>query len=198
MSVLVVGLSHRSAAFDMLERVVVSYTDIGKVALRFLEREHVAEAMLLSTCNRVEVYAVVTTFHDGLAEIIEVLTDECAMTSDDLTRHLYVHCAEAGVEHLFSVAAGLDSMVVGEPQILGQLRGTYVNAQHAGTVGRTLHESGNMRSEWQARSQRDRGRRRGRLGARPSPCRGDRRAVWSVPDRSGGSPPITTPLHGAS
>jgi glutamyl-tRNA reductase len=84
----------------------------------------------------------VTTFHDGLAEIIEVLTDECAMTSDDLTRHLYVHCAEAGVEHLFSVAAGLDSMVVGEPQILGQLRGAYVNAQQAGTVGRTLREVG--------------------------------------------------------
>jgi glutamyl-tRNA reductase len=142
MSRLVVGLSHRGAAFDMLERVAVSCTDIGKVALRLLEREHVAEAMLLSTCNRVEVYAVVTTFHDGLAEIIEVLTDECAMTSDDLTRHLYLHYAEAGVEHLFSVAAGLDSMVVGEPQILGQLRGAYVNAQQASTVGRTLHEVG--------------------------------------------------------
>jgi glutamyl-tRNA reductase len=67
MSRLVVGLSHRSAAFDMLERVAVSCTDIGKVALRLLERERVAEAVLLSTCNRAEVYAVVTTLHDGPA-----------------------------------------------------------------------------------------------------------------------------------
>jgi glutamyl-tRNA reductase len=64
------------------------------------------------------------------------------MTSDDLTRHHYVHYAEAGVEHLFSVAGGIHSMMVGEPQILGQLRGAYVNAQQAGTVGHTLHEVG--------------------------------------------------------
>jgi glutamyl-tRNA reductase len=140
MSLLVVGLSHRSAALATLERVAVSCRDVGKVLLHLLERQHVAEAMLLSTCNRVEVYAVVTTFHDGLAEITEVLADQCAMTVDDLTEHLYVHYAAAGVEHLFSVAAGLDSMAIGEPQILGQLRAAYANAGEARTVGRTLHE----------------------------------------------------------
>jgi glutamyl-tRNA reductase len=140
MSLLVVGLSHRSATLDTLERVTLSCTDVGKVLLRLLERQHVTEAMLLSTCNRVEVYAVVTAFHGGLAEITEVLADQCAMTLDDLTEHLYVHYAAAGVEHLFSVAAGLDSMVVGEPQILGQLRKAYASAGQAGTVGRTLHE----------------------------------------------------------
>jgi glutamyl-tRNA reductase len=140
MSLLVVGLSHRSAPVDVLERVAVSYTDAGKVLHQLLEREHVAEALLLSTCNRVEVYAVVTAFHDGLADITDVLAHQSAMTLGDLSEHLYVHYAAAGVEHLFSVAAGLDSMVVGEPQILGQLRTAYAGAEQAGTVGHTLHE----------------------------------------------------------
>src|SRR5256714_7898839 len=140
MSLLVVGLSHRSAPVEVLERVAVSCSDAGKVLHQLLEREHVAEALLLSTCNRVEVYAVVTAFHDGLADISDVLAHQSAMTLDDLSEHLYVHYAAAGVEHLFSVAAGLDSMVVGEPQILGQLRTAYAGAEQAGTVGGTLHE----------------------------------------------------------
>jgi glutamyl-tRNA reductase len=140
MSVLVVGLSHRSAPVDVLGRAAVSCADVGKVLHQLLDREHVAEALLLSTCNRVEVYAVVTAFHDGLADVTDVLTAQCAMTLDELSEHLYVHYAPAGVEHLFSVAAGLDSMVVGEPQILGQLRTAYASAEQAGTVGRTLHD----------------------------------------------------------
>ena len=140
MSLLVVGLSLRSAPVDLLERVAVSCADGGKILAQLLERQHVAEALLLRTCNRVEIYAVVTTFHDGLGEIIDVVADQSATTSADLSEHLYVHYATAGVEHLFSVAAGLDSMVVGEAQILGQLRTAYAGAEQAGTVGRTLHE----------------------------------------------------------
>lgn len=140
MSLLVVGLSHRSAPVDVLERVAVSAADAGKVLSQLLEREHVAEALLLSTCNRVEVYAVVTAFHGGLADITDVLAAQSAVALDELSDHLYVHYAAAGVEHLFSVAAGLDSMVVGEPQILGQLRSAYAGAEQAGSVGRALHE----------------------------------------------------------
>jgi glutamyl-tRNA reductase len=140
MSLLVVGLSHRSAPVDVLERVAVSAADAGKVLGQLLEREHVAEALLLSTCNRVEVYAVVTAFHGGLADITDVLASQSAVGLDELSDHLYVHYSAAGVEHLFSVAAGLDSMVVGEPQILGQLRSAYAGAEQAGSVGRTLHE----------------------------------------------------------
>jgi glutamyl-tRNA reductase len=140
MSLLVVGLSHRSAPVDVLERVAGSFADAGKVLSQLLGREHVAEALLLSTCNRVEVYAVVATFHGGLADITDVLASQSAIALDELSDHLYVHYAAAGVEHLFSVAAGLDSMVVGEPQILGQLRSAYVGAEQAGTVGRALHE----------------------------------------------------------
>ncbi len=140
MSLLVVGLSHRSAPVGVLERVSVSAADAGKVLCQLLARENVAEALLLSTCNRVEVYAVVATFHGGLADITDVLARQSAIVLDELSEHLYVHYAAAGVEHLFSVAAGLDSMVVGEPQILGQLRAAYAGAEQAGTVGRTLHE----------------------------------------------------------
>jgi glutamyl-tRNA reductase len=140
MSLLVVGLSHRSAPVGVLERVAGSFADAGKVLDQLLECEHVAEALLLSTCNRVEVYAVVTTFHGGLADITDVLAHQSAIAVDELSGHLYVHYAAAGVEHLFSVAAGLDSMVVGEPQILGQLRTAYAGAGQAGTIGRTLHE----------------------------------------------------------
>jgi glutamyl-tRNA reductase len=140
MSLVVVGLSHRSAPVEVLERVAVPAADAGKVLAQLLEREHVAEALVLSTCNRVEVYAVVTAFHGGLADITDVLAGESAVALDELSDHLYVHYAAAGVEHLFSVAAGLDSMVVGEPQILGQLRAAYAGAEQAGSVGRTLHE----------------------------------------------------------
>jgi glutamyl-tRNA reductase len=140
MSLVVVGLSHRSAPVGVLERVATSVADPGKVLAQLLEREHVAEALLLSTCNRVEIYAVVTTFHGGLADITDVLAHQSTIALDELSDHLYVHYAAAGVEHLFSVAAGLDSMVVGEPQILGQLRTAYAGAEQAGTIGRTLHE----------------------------------------------------------
>ncbi|MBV9729773.1 MAG: glutamyl-tRNA reductase [Pseudonocardiales bacterium] len=140
MSLLVVGLSHRSAPVGVLEKVAVSVADAGKVLGQLLECEHVAEALLLSTCNRVEVYAVVATFHGGLADITDLLARQSAIALDELSNHLYVHYAAAGVEHLFSVAAGLDSMVVGEPQILGQLRTAYAGAEQAGTIGRTLHE----------------------------------------------------------
>jgi glutamyl-tRNA reductase len=140
MSLLIVGLSHHSAPVPVLERAAVPVADAGKVLSELLGREHVAEALLLSTCNRVEVYAVVQTFHGGLADITDVLVRHSAMVLDELSDHLYVHYAAAGVEHLFSVAAGLDSMVLGEPQILGQLRAAYAGAERAGTVGRTLHE----------------------------------------------------------
>ncbi|MGH3829006.1 MAG: glutamyl-tRNA reductase [Pseudonocardiaceae bacterium] len=140
MSLVVVGLSHRGAPVDVLERVAASTADAGKVLGELLERAHVAEALLLSTCNRVEVYAVVETFHGGLADITDLLARQSAIALDELSGHLYVHYAAAGVEHLFSVAAGLDSMVVGESQILGQLRAAYSGAEQAGTVGHTLHD----------------------------------------------------------
>jgi glutamyl-tRNA reductase len=140
MSLLVVGLSHRSAPVPVLERAAVPAAETGKVLTELLERDNVVEALVLSTCNRVEVYAVVQAFHGGLSDITEVLARQSGTALEELSGHLYVHYAAAGVEHVFSVACGLDSMVVGEPQILGQLRAAYAEAEQAGAIGRTLHE----------------------------------------------------------
>lgn len=140
MSLLLVGVSHRTAPVSVLERVSVSGTDTVKVLHDLLAGENVSEAMVLSTCNRVEIYAVVETFHGGLTEVSGVLARHAHADVSDLTDHLYVHYAGSAVEHLFSVAAGLDSMVVGEAQILGQLRSSYGEAHDLGTAGRVLHE----------------------------------------------------------
>ncbi|MGH4025085.1 MAG: glutamyl-tRNA reductase [Pseudonocardiaceae bacterium] len=140
MSLLVVGLSHRSAPVPLLERAAVPCAETGKVLDELLARDNVAEALLLATCNRVEFYAVVQTFHGGLDDVTAVLARQSGISLDELSEHLYVHYAAAGVEHLFSVACGLDSMVVGEPQILGQLRAAYARAEQAGAVGAALHE----------------------------------------------------------
>jgi glutamyl-tRNA reductase len=139
-SLLVVGISHRTAPVRVLERVTLPAEDSGKLLAELIRSPNVAEALLLSTCNRVEVYAVVETFHGGMAEVIAALTRHAGSDVTGLADHLYVHYAGAAVEHAFSVAAGLDSMVVGESQILGQLRAAYAGAAEHGAAGRTLHE----------------------------------------------------------
>jgi len=140
MSVLVVGLSHRSAPVEVLERAAVAVDEQPKLLDELLRGQHVSEVMLLTTCNRIEVYAVVDAFHGGLADVSAVLGRHTGMTLNELTEHIYVHYSGSAVQHLFAVAAGLDSMVVGEAQILGQLRAAYATADEAGTVGRTMHE----------------------------------------------------------
>lgn len=138
MSLLVVGLSHRTAPVHVLERATVGVDAAAKLLHKLLRSDNVSEALLLSTCNRVEVYAVVETFHGGVADVIGILAEHAEL--DRLTEHLYVHYAGAAVEHAFAVAAGLDSMVIGEAQILGQLRASYAAAADAGAAGRALHE----------------------------------------------------------
>jgi glutamyl-tRNA reductase len=139
-NVLVMGLSHRSAPVELLQRAAVAADEIPQLLDEMLHGSHVTEVMILSTCNRIEVYAVVDAFHGGLADVSAVLGRHAGLALPELTGHLYVHYAGAAVQHLFAVAAGLDSMVVGEAQILGQLRAAYATADAAGTVGRTLHE----------------------------------------------------------
>nr|WP_042182459.1 glutamyl-tRNA reductase [Kibdelosporangium sp. MJ126-NF4]CEL14999.1 Glutamyl-tRNA reductase [Kibdelosporangium sp. MJ126-NF4]CTQ93405.1 Glutamyl-tRNA reductase (EC 1.2.1.70) [Kibdelosporangium sp. MJ126-NF4] len=140
MSVLAVGVSHRTADVDLLERVVVPADRVDKVLADLVQCAGVSEAILVSSCNRVEVYAVVEAFHGGLSDVVEVLSRHSGQPISSLYQHLYVHYAGAAVEHLFTVTAGLDSMVVGEAQILGQVRTAYNVAREQGTVGRVLHE----------------------------------------------------------
>ncbi len=140
MSVLVVGLSHRTAPVSVLERAAVPGDDIRKTLDELHRAETISEVLLLSTCNRIEVYADVARFHPAVAEITSVLARHAGMAVSDLSDHLYVHFAEAAAEHMFTVSSGLDSMVIGESQILGQLRAAYALGTEIGTVGTVLHD----------------------------------------------------------
>ena len=138
MSLLALGLSHRSAPVSLLERAAVVGDETGKLLHDLQQSVHVDESMVLSTCNRVEVYADVARFHGGVTEITELLARISGVGLEELTAHLYVHYEDRAVQHLFTVTCGLDSMVLGESQILGQVRTAYRDAQAAGATGRVL------------------------------------------------------------
>ncbi len=140
MSILLVGMSHRSAPVPVLERASVSEGERPKLLDALVRGAHVSEAMVVSTCNRIEIYAVVDAFHGGLAEVSALFAEHAGMSVQELTGHLYVRYSESAVEHLFTVASGLDSMVVGEQQILGQIRSAYAASDAQQTAGRTVHE----------------------------------------------------------
>lgn len=124
----------------LLERVSVSGDALVKLLHDVQTEANVAEAMVVSTCNRVEVYTAVDRFHPALTSITNLLAVHSGVPVEELTPHLYVHYEDRAVEHIFSVAAGLESMVVGEGQILGQTRQALRLAQEHGTVGATLNE----------------------------------------------------------
>ncbi len=140
MSVLLVGVSHRSAPVSVLERVAVADSERPKLLEELLRSPRISEAMLVSTCNRVEIYAVVDAFHGALTDVGEVLARHADTEVNELTKHLYVRYSESAIEHLFTVASGLDSMVVGEQQIIGQIRAAYAAADAQQAAGRTVHE----------------------------------------------------------
>jgi len=139
MSLLVIGISHRSAPLHIVERASVPREEVTGLLREIRGLEPVTEALLLSTCNRVEVYAEVNRFHTAVTEIGRLLAEQVGVELAELADHLYVHYDEPAVRHLFEVAAGLDSMVVGETQVLGQLRAAYGLGQAEGTIGRGLH-----------------------------------------------------------
>ena len=140
MSILVVGLSHRSAPVPVLEQAAVSGDDLLKLQHEVLEAPDLAEAMILATCNRVEVYAAVDRFHGGVSAITEMLARHSGVPMDERCEHLYVHYEDRAIQHIFAVACGLESMVIGEGQILGQVRQALKDGQEQGTVGRELNE----------------------------------------------------------
>ncbi|MEU3495488.1 glutamyl-tRNA reductase [Kitasatospora cineracea] len=140
MSLLVVGLSHRTAPVGVLERAALTGDSPTRVLHEAAASATVAEAALVNTCNRIELYADVDKFHAGVAELSQLLAGHSGVDLDELTPHLYVHYEDRAVHHLFSVACGLDSMVVGEGQILGQLRDALAKAQEEHTAGRGLNE----------------------------------------------------------
>jgi glutamyl-tRNA reductase len=139
MSYLVVGISHRSADINVLERVALDPDAATKLALTVKQSPAVAESAVVATCNRTEVYATVDRFHAGMDEVTAILADITGVPLLDLAEHLYVHFEEGAVAHLFQVAVGLDSMIVGESQILGQVKESLRFGQDLETIGTDLN-----------------------------------------------------------
>ncbi|MFF0723809.1 glutamyl-tRNA reductase [Streptomyces sp. NPDC004134] len=140
MSVLVVGLSHRSAPVSVLERASLAPDARAKLLADAVAAAPVTEAAVLATCNRIELYAAVDKFHAGVAELSTLLAQHAGASLEELTPHLYVHYEDRAVHHLFTVGCGLDSMVVGEGQILGQIKESLALGQRLHTAGRTLND----------------------------------------------------------
>ncbi|MFC6287990.1 glutamyl-tRNA reductase [Nocardioides sp. GCM10027113] len=139
MSVLVVGISHRSAPVALLERVALDADGVAKLTADVLASEHVTEATVIATCNRLEIYADVDRFHGSVEEVSRLLVERAGESTEAILPHLYVHYDDGAVSHLFHVAAGLDSMAVGEGQILGQTREALRRGQESGSVGPALN-----------------------------------------------------------
>jgi len=144
MSVLVVGLSHKGAPLAMLERTVLAGDALAKLLHDVARADDVAGALILSTCNRMEIYAEAGSFHGAVAAICDLLSRHSGVPHAELTPCLYVHYSDRAVQQLLTVACGLDSMVVGESQILGQLRSALRTAREQGTLGRPLADLGSL------------------------------------------------------
>ncbi len=159
MSLVVVGLNHRTVPVELLERLAIAPAALPK-ALESLGRcEHLAEVVLLSTCNRTEVYAHATLFHPAMQDVRDFLSDVSGVDPDEFSDLLYAYHDDAAVAHLFGVAAGLDSMIIGEGEILGQVREAWQAAEQRGSerAAAVAHVPPRDRSG-QARPHRDRDR----------------------------------------
>jgi glutamyl-tRNA reductase len=139
MSVLVVGISHRSSPVALLERVALDDDGVQKLMADASACDHVSEATVIATCNRVEIYTEVDRFHGSVESLSRLLVDRAGQTTEAMLPHLYVHYDDGAISHLFQVAAGLDSMALGEGQILGQTREALRRGQELGTVGPALN-----------------------------------------------------------
>lgn len=140
MSLLALGVSHRTAPVPMLERLALAADAQTKLLHELGANVAVDGALVVATCNRVEVYVEADKFHPAVDAATEGLSRATGVSPDELVPHLYVHYEDRAVQHLFSVASGLDSMVVGESQILGQVRQSLRTAQDEGSLGRELND----------------------------------------------------------
>lgn len=139
MSILVLGLNHRTGPLSVLERVALSSSEIPKAVNALVQLDNVREAVVVSTCNRTEIYAVTEMFHGAYADVRDFLCTLSNLSADELHPHLYSQHDDAAVQHLFEVASGLDSAVLGESEILGQLRSAWDVAREEGGARTTLN-----------------------------------------------------------
>lgn len=139
MSILVIGVNHRSSPVALLERLTLAQDDLGKAVAGLAQRDNIREAVVLSTCNRTEVYVVAELFHGAYGDVRDFLCEISDLSVDDLSPYLYSQHDSAAVTHLFEVSAGLDSVVLGEGEILGQVRTAWETAQYEGAARSSLN-----------------------------------------------------------
>lgn len=135
---IVVGLNHRTAPVELRERVAVPSSRMVKALHDLAGREHLAEVVLLSTCNRTEIYARSTKFHSAVSDVLDFLSEQGSAPPEDFSEHLYTYYDDSAVSHLFGVAAGLDSMILGEGEILGQVRTAWKLAEAENSSGQAM------------------------------------------------------------
>jgi len=138
-SVVVIGLNHRTAPLELLERMAIADGQHAKALHDLCTREHISEALVLSTCNRTEVYAVAERFHGAYSDIRSFLADFSFLPPEEFSDHLYVHYDTAAVSHLLSVTAGIDAAVLGESEIQGQVKVAWERARDEGSAGPVLN-----------------------------------------------------------
>lgn len=138
MAILALGVSYRRASVDLLERLAFTDDDFAKAYRRAADDDALEETAILSTCNRVEVYASVPAYHAGFLALKRLLCESREVSPEEIAEPLYSHYEDGAAEHLFAVAAGLDSMVLGEPQILAQVREAHRRAETDGATGSAL------------------------------------------------------------
>ncbi len=165
MSVVVIGLQHTQAPLPLLEAAAVSDADLHKALSALSHKRNVQEAVVLSTCLRTEVYAVVDRFHDAVAEIYDVLSEHSGLSVEELSAHATVRFDDDVTSHLFSVTSGLESVVTGETEVVGQVRRAFERAQEEGTSGPSSPPSSGTRC-----------RRASGCAPRPGSARGRRRS----------------------
>ena len=163
MPILAMGVSYRRAPVELLERLSFVEDEYPKAYRRLMELDAVREGAILSTCNRAEVFAEVTTYHAGFLDLKRFLCESRDVPPEELAEPLYSHYEDDAADHLFSVAAGIDSMVVGEPQVLAQVRRAYGRAESEGAGGPMLSAlfRGAIRAGKRARAETN-------IGASPS------------------------------
>ncbi|MGK7377915.1 glutamyl-tRNA reductase [Planococcus sp. 1R117A] len=140
MHTLVVGVNYRSAPVEIREKLSFIEAELPQAMQALKEQKSILENVIVSTCNRTEIYAVVDQLHTGRYYVKQFLADYFGIPQESLSQYLFVHEQQEAVEHLFRVTAGIDSMVLGETQILGQVRNSFLAGQEYGTTGTVFNQ----------------------------------------------------------
>jgi glutamyl-tRNA reductase len=139
MSIVVLGVNHRSAPLDVIEKVTIASESLEAVLQGLLARDNIRETVVLSTCNRTEVYVLAEKFHGAYGDVRDFFCELSGLSPDELHPHLYSQHDDAAVTHLFEVASGLDSAVLGETEILGQVRTAWERARNENTARTSMN-----------------------------------------------------------